>query len=106
MSVRKNRIGIPMKILPFKLSQKTSIGVELEIQLINPHTYALISRAKDLIRIIKESSFNKRIKPEITQSMIEINSSIHTSPLEMLNELYEIQTFLLAKGENLNIAFC
>ncbi len=95
-----------MKLLPFKSSQQSSIGMELEIQIINPHTHALISRSKDLIRIINESAFNQRIKPEITQSMIEINSSIHTSPVDMMNELYEIQTFLMHQGENLNISFC
>lgn len=95
-----------MKTLPFKASSEVSIGVELELQIINPHTYGLISRAKDLIRIIKESPHQKRIKPEITQSMIEVNSSIHTSAMSMRDELIDIKTFLLAQANKLNITFC
>ena len=40
-----------MKILPFKLSPVASIGIELEFQIINPATFELVSRAKDLIEI-------------------------------------------------------
>lgn len=95
-----------MKILPFKTSEVCTIGIELEYQIVNPHTFSLVSRAKDLIRNIKESPYKKLIKPEITQSMIEINTSIHHSPGEMLNELLEIQQFLLNQGNKLDIAFC
>lgn len=95
-----------MKLLPFKPSKNASIGTELEFQIINPNSYALISRAKDLIRNIKASPYSYNIKPEITQSMIEINSSIHHSPTEMLQELLELQDFLLTKASMLNIAFC
>lgn len=95
-----------MKILPFKQSAVASIGIELEFQIINPHSFALASRAKDLIRNIKESPYQSRIKPEITQSMIEINSSIHHSPAEMLNELISLQQFLSRRADNLSIAFC
>lgn len=41
-----------MKILPFKKSDNATIGTELELQIINPHSFSLISRAKDLIRYI------------------------------------------------------
>src|SRR5579885_346491 len=95
-----------MKMLPFRSSGRVSIGVELELQIINPHTFGLMSRAKDLIRTIKESPAQKRIKPEITQSMIEINSSIHDSPIQLMEELHKIQFFLLQQAERLNIAFC
>lgn len=95
-----------MKTLPFKTSSTASIGTELEFQIINPTSFSLISRAKDLIRNIRESTYKTRIKPEITQSMIEINSSIHISPLEMLPELLSLQAFLSQQGRELNMAFC
>src|SRR5690348_12955015 len=94
-----------MRILPFKSSPLLSIGVELELQIIDPMTYGLISRAKDLIRNIKNSPFQKLIKPEITQSMIEINSSIHRSPLELHAECLEIQTFLLTHAKKIGILY-
>lgn len=95
-----------MKKLSFKHSDEATIGVELEIQLVNPVTYDLISRAKDLIRNISASPYQAQIKPEITQSMIEINSSIHASPQSMYEEFLELQDFLLSKAENIGICFC
>ncbi|VVC74837.1 Putative glutamate--cysteine ligase 2 [Aquicella siphonis] len=95
-----------MRILPFKESRTATIGIELELQIINPKTCALVSRSKDLIRNIKQSDFKTWIKPEITQSMIEINSSIHHSPKEMLEELSEIQKFLIAQANAIHVAFC
>ncbi|MHB1948010.1 MAG: YbdK family carboxylate-amine ligase [Gammaproteobacteria bacterium] len=94
-----------MKKLPFKSSAKLSLGVELEFQIINPITYDLSSQAKDLIRHIKESVFQDSIKPEITQGMIEINSSIHHTTQSLLEELLNIRSFLLEKGENIGVMF-
>lgn len=95
-----------MRLLPFKKSSLVSIGVELEFQIVAPRSYALVSRAKDLIRNIRESPYRARITPEITQSMIEINSSIHHSPQEMLEELANLQGFLLAQAAEMNVAIC
>lgn len=94
-----------MKILPFKSSNQASLGVELEFQIINPHTFDLISRAKDLITEIKGSHFRKLIKPEVTQSMIEFNSSVHTNATNLLIELIEMRNFLLELGSQFNVLF-
>lgn len=94
-----------MKILPFKASSPVSIGVELELQIVDPITYNLASSAKDLIRNISEGTYQTRIKPEITQGMIEINSSVHTSPKELYKELLNIRAYLLAQGKDLGICF-
>lgn len=94
-----------MKTVPFKSSSPVSLGTELELQIINPQSYGLVSRAKDLIRHIKESPFQKLIKPEITQSMIEVNSTIHQSPNEVLSELLAIRDYLVEQGNQLNICF-
>ncbi|KTD59568.1 carboxylate-amine ligase [Legionella santicrucis] len=95
-----------MKRLSFKHSLPVSIGIELEFQVIDPKSFSLIARAKDLIRNIRESAYKQNIKPEVTQSMIEINSSIHYEAKEMLSELSQLQTFLLAQATNLQITFC
>ncbi|HGK6671849.1 TPA: YbdK family carboxylate-amine ligase [Legionella feeleii] len=95
-----------MRLLPFKKSSAVSIGVELEFQIVAPHAYSLVSRAKDLIRNLRESPHRSRITPEITQSMIEINSSIHHSPQAMLEELAHLQQFLLEQAAEMHIAIC
>ncbi len=95
-----------MKTLPFKSSSLVSLGVELEFQIIDPHSFGLIPRAKDLMRTIKQGPYQKRIKPEITQGMIEINSSVHHSPSILLDELIDIRTFLLNIADQIKINFC
>ncbi|KTD21276.1 YbdK family carboxylate-amine ligase [Legionella londiniensis] len=95
-----------MKALPFKKSKAVSIGVELEYQIIDRDTFALASRAIDIFRCLKSNPFNCRIKPEINQSMIEINTSIHLSAEAMLEELRQLQSYLIDKTSHLNIGFC
>ncbi|HHT0594682.1 TPA: YbdK family carboxylate-amine ligase [Legionella anisa] len=95
-----------MRNLRFKKSAAGTIGVELELQLIDPKSFSLISKAKDLIRNIKTGPYQLRIKPEITQSMIEINTSIHQSPQTMIQELFELKSSLLEQASKLGIAIC
>lgn len=94
-----------MKLLPFKYSDALTVGIELEFQIIDPMSGDLIAKAKDLIRNIQESPLSEQIKPEITQGMIEINSSIHHYPSEMESELYNIRDFLIEQGDKLHISF-
>jgi carboxylate-amine ligase len=94
-----------MRKLPFKPSSEVTIGIELEYQIVDPMTYDLIARAKDLIRNIKGSSFQKYIKPEVTQSMIEVNSGIHQSPAGLYQELLEIRDFLQHEGKKIGVLF-
>lgn len=94
-----------MKKLPFKSSSAFSLGAELEFQIIDPANYAMIPHAKNIIRSIHEnqSIFQEKIKPEITQSMIEINSSIHQTPKQMLADLTAMHQFLLSQANQLGI---
>jgi carboxylate-amine ligase len=95
-----------MKTLPFKSSQFLSLGVELEYQIVNPFTQDLASRSKDLITNIKNSPFQNIIKPEVTQSMIEINSSVHQNTRSLAEELLEIRAFLMDQAKQIGVCFC
>jgi carboxylate-amine ligase len=95
-----------MAKLPFKKSIYASLGVELEYQIINANTFLLADEAKHFIRHIGNTPYQKRITPEITQSMIELNSSIHLNPDSLLAELIELQKFLIDNAEGLPITFC
>lgn len=94
-----------MKKLPFKNSKAATIGLELEFQIVDPITFDLISRAKDLIKNISTSQYQEKIKPEITQSMLEINSSIHQTPNSLFEEILEMHAFLLEQAKKVNIYF-
>jgi carboxylate-amine ligase len=95
-----------MKRLPFIASDEGSLGVELEFQIIDPKTGHLMSRAKELIRNIKQSRYQDQIKPEIIQSMLEINSSVHFSTKSLYKEFLKMRAFLIDQAKGLNIYFC
>ena len=64
-------------MLDFKTSQALTIGVELELQLVNTRDFNLAPDADDLLRRAAGDVHAGELKPEITQSMIEINSGVH-----------------------------
>jgi carboxylate-amine ligase len=61
----------------FTPSQAFSMGVELELQILNSRDYNLARDAADLIGLIDKAKHPGEVKPEITESMIELNTSIH-----------------------------
>ncbi len=89
--------------LRFKPSVNLSIGVELEIQLISTEDYDLTPSANHFLKRVSGSIYAKNIKPEITQSMLEINSSPHTSIQELQIELAQIGEFMIEKANQLDI---
>ncbi|WP_241969400.1 YbdK family carboxylate-amine ligase [Legionella sainthelensi] len=95
-----------MKQLDFNKSSEVTIGVELEFQIIDPHSFSLVSRATDVLKNIQKSEHKQKIKPELTQSMIEINSSVHHGIKELYQDLHQLYDYLLQIGSQLNIFFC
>ena len=76
-----------MSILPFTQSTPFTMGIELELQLVNRRNYNLATDAVDLLTWIEPRDLQKQIKLEITQGMIELNSSVHTRVDELVQEL-------------------
>ena len=70
--------------MEFKASKAISIGAELELQILNARDYNLARDAPDLLEVLGKSAHASLVKPEITESMIELNSSVHTNPSDML----------------------
>src|SRR5450631_2964341 len=92
-----------MDILPFTPSTPYTMGIELELQLLNRRNYNLATDAVDLLNWIEPESLKKQIKLEITQGMIELNSDIHTSVDRLLQELTELRAALIRVAHHLNI---
>ena len=63
--------------LDFKRSAALTMGVELELQIVDRRTGDLTRGASDLLRLIERRKHPGDIKPEITESMIEISTSVH-----------------------------
>ena len=74
-------------MLEFNNSTPLTMGVELELQIVNRRDYNLTRGSSDLLVIIDKTDHGYDIKPEITESMIEIATSVHTDHKEMLAEL-------------------
>jgi carboxylate-amine ligase len=92
-----------MPLEAFTASQPLTFGVELELQLVSLSDFDLTAAAPDLLHLLKRKPFPGNVTPEITESMIEINSSVHSSYGPLLGELREIRDTLVAAGDMLNI---
>lgn len=92
--------------LPFKQNLTMTMGIELELQLVNLQNFNLTMESQDFLRRLSEKEFVGEIKPEITQSMIEINSSIHTTYAELLAELIVMRDHIIREADKTHIGVC
>lgn len=90
-------------MLDFKPSTPLTMGVELELQIVNRRDYNLTRGSSDLLEVLKKKKHNYDIKPEITESMIEIATSVHTRHAEMLEELRAIHALLVDAADQINV---
>jgi carboxylate-amine ligase len=90
-------------ILPFSSSTPFTLGIELELQLVNRRNYNLASDAVDLLTWIAPRELQQQIKLEMTQGMIELNSGIHTRVDELIDELKGLRAALNRGAQHLNI---
>ncbi len=92
-----------MPLEPFTSSTPLTFGVELELQLVSLSDFDLTAASPDLLHLLARKPFPGNVTPEITESMIEINSSVHAAYAPLLAELQEIRDTLVAAGDQLNI---
>jgi len=95
-----------MALEPFKPSEALTMGVELELQLVNPTDLDLSASATDLLHLLERKAFPGDVKPEITESMIEVATDVHTRHGELLAQLRQMRDALVAAGDRLNIGIC
>src|SRR5690606_41859482 len=91
-------------MLEFNNSTPLTMGVELELQIVNRRDYNLTRGSDDLLQIINKTAHGYDIKPEITESMIEIATSVHTDHHAMLAELETMRTRLVSAANTLALA--
>jgi carboxylate-amine ligase len=73
--------------LVFMPSRSLTLGIELELQLVRAHDRDLAHEAGDLIERLAKRKVLGEVKPEVTLSMIELNSSIQENFQGALAEL-------------------
>ena len=90
--------------LEFTSSDPLSLGVELELMVLNTHDYNLVRGAPDLLARLDKVELDGEVKPEITESMIEVNTAVNTSYDGLLAELVHVRDAIVVAAERLNVA--
>jgi glutamate---cysteine ligase / carboxylate-amine ligase len=93
-----------MSLEAFQKSEALSLGVELELQLVNTHDFDLAPYAEDMLRMMSKMQLPGAVVPEMTSSMIEISTGVCHSPAEVLGQLTQIRDALVKCADKLNIA--
>ena len=89
---------------PFAQSEPLTIGVELELQLVNTHDYDLAPYAEDMLRLMGKIDLPGSVVPEMTSGMIEISTDVCHTWNEALGQLSQIRDALVKCADKLNIA--
>jgi glutamate---cysteine ligase / carboxylate-amine ligase len=88
----------------FSQSAALSLGVELELQLVNTHDYDLAPYSDEMLRLMAKIPLPGSVVPEMTSSMIEISTGVCHSCTEVLGQLSQIRDALVRCADKLNIA--
>ena len=93
-----------MTLEAFVPSRALSLGVEMELQLVNTHDYDLAPYAEDMLRMMEGLPLPGAVVPEMTSSMIEMSTGVCHSASEVLGQLSTIRDALVRSADKLNIA--
>ena len=92
-----------MQPLEFRKSAPLTMGVELELQLVHARDCDLTRAASDLLSQVAKRRHPGEIKPEITESMIEVSTGIHSRYAPLRAELQQLRDTLLEVAAQLNV---
>ena len=90
--------------LEFHASDPLTFGVELELMVLNSRDFNLARGAADLLARLERRELPGVVKPEITESMIEINSAVNRRHDELLAQLVTLRDAIVAEADRLNLA--
>ena len=90
----------------FSESRSLTLGVELELQIVNRHDYDLTPSARDLLRLMAKHKIPGYVTPEITDSMIEMCTGVCVSYSEVLAQLTQTRDALSQCAAQLNLGLC
>lgn len=91
---------------PFAFSDAFTIGVELEVQLVNTHDYNLTKATTELLNRVREKSFAGAINPETTEGMIELSTGVCRDFGQVKSELQVLRDTLVLAADFLNVGVC
>ena len=83
-----------MSLEAFGQSEALTLGVELELQLVNTHDYNLTHYADDMLRLMAKRDLPGSVVPEMTAGMIEISTDVCHTWREAQGQLQQIRDAL------------
>ena len=95
-----------MSLDHFAESRPLTLGVELELQIVNTHDYDLSPSSGDLLRLLAKRKLPGNVTPEITDSMIEMCTGVCADYTEVLAQLSETRDALVDSAVRLNLGLC
>jgi glutamate---cysteine ligase / carboxylate-amine ligase len=95
-----------MRASPRRSPVWPTFGVELELMLIAPDDGHLVSVASSVLRRLGSRSDHERVKAEITESMIELNSAVHSSSTQLEADLLTLARAVRRECTRLNVSLC
>ena len=90
----------------FHPSRPLTLGVELELQLVSLSDFDLTHASSDMLEVLGRGRFPGSVVPEITESMIEVATSVHEGHEGLLAQLRSIRDALVRAGDRLNVGVC
>ena len=95
-----------MSLPAFASSRPLTLGVELELQIVNTADYDLAPHAEDLLRAVAGRPVPGEIKPEITRSMIELSTGICEDYGDARSQLRTLRDTLVHGARRLEVGLC
>ncbi|WP_339911053.1 carboxylate-amine ligase [Symmachiella dynata] len=91
-----------MPSLEFKRNDYPTVGVEIELQLVDAETMALSNSISDILAGLP-AEIEARVKPELMQSYLEINTGICNTVNDVERDLRSVLQQVEAITDNLNL---
>jgi carboxylate-amine ligase len=89
--------------MKFKSSPHPTLGMEIELQLVDPQTLDLVDGIVPLMTSYPDQPFTK---PEYNQATVEINSPVCANIEELETNMFSLLTNLQARCEELEMLLC
>jgi glutamate---cysteine ligase / carboxylate-amine ligase len=96
-------VGSPCRLPPFAASRRFTLGVELELQIVEPHGRDLAPRAAELLALVDPAAVPGEVKPEITCSMVELSTGVCADSLEARTQLRHTRNVLLEAAARVGV---
>ncbi len=93
-------------LLKFQASEVFTLGVELELELVDLRDGDLTRAATDLLRITQKRHPKLDIKLEITESMIEVATAVNREYKGVLGDLCALRDAVCEAAKLLNVGVC